>query len=84
MMSNRRWSVPRRRVLENRQRDGEPTAVSPGTGTLEDAERTAIIAALKRHGGNRTAAAATELGDQPAEAALLAGGESGGSGLNYF
>jgi DNA-binding NtrC family response regulator len=51
----------RRRVLEHRRRDGEPTPVTPGTGTLEDAERAAIIAALKRHGGNRTAAAA-ELG----------------------
>ena len=40
---------------------GPPATLHPTPTTMADAERAAIVAALARHGGNRTAAAA-ELG----------------------
>ena len=50
----------RKRMAAN-MASGEPTPAEPAVRTIAEAERQMILAALERHGGNRTAAA-LELG----------------------
>jgi DNA-binding NtrC family response regulator len=69
------------RARRRRESSGPQTAApiaptEPAPATLAESEYRQIFAALRRYNGNKTAAAA-ELGNQPADAALSAGGVSG-------